>query len=451
MQISLNAKAIWVLFIILIAGMMGTQAVWTLATYLFQKDRMQKQVSEFIMKSIDNEAQIRMSQMRGDHKEEFENEGDSTFVIYSSEDTVTFDRTNSPEMLKTEVFQVITERRGYPFRIDSLDSLLNGGFQRYKIESYIICYMDSGGTIFEQRGNPLLLNDKDAFRSDSIPIVNGNKVQIVAQFGMQTAIKTMLIGLSSFSFILMFTVGFIAFLLTRRLLTEKKLNHFRNDFVNAFTHNMKTPLSQVLTTLENINGEKYNARPDLLKKHGNLAFLSVYKIQRQIEQMLAISRSEADNLMLNRADTDIRALVEGLKARFEILKTKPVSIESSYSPEHLTAYIDRQLIEDVVSNLVDNAIKYSDESVNIQIDCSVKDNYLIIKVKDNGFGISEEDRTKIFEKYERGAAFGRQDGAKGFGLGLNYVRRVVLAHSGKIQLISMLGQGSEFIVILPVK
>jgi two-component system phosphate regulon sensor histidine kinase PhoR len=449
MQINLTTKAIWILFSILIAGMIGTQSLWLLAFYMVQKDNLKRNVNQNITKSIDNEVRIRMSQMQGDSKGNVEN--DSLSVIYGSEDTLIFDMIKSPEILKTEVLQTLTDSKGYSFQINTFDSLFHEEFQKSGTNiTYNISFMDSAGTVLARRGDSLILNDKGAFRSDSIPIINGYRIQVVADSVGVPIINKFLFLLSSFSLVLIFTVGFIAFILTRRLLTEKKLNVFRNDFVNAFTHNMKTPLSQVLTTFENINDEKYSARPDMLKKHANLAFLSVYRIQRQIEQMLAISKSEAGNLLLNREFTDIKTLVEGLKSRFEISKTKPMSIENTYVPEQITAFIDRQLIEDVISNLIDNAIKYSGESVKINIDCFVKSNNLVVRVLDNGFGISEEDRKKIFEKYERGAAFGRQGGAKGFGLGLNYVRRVVLAHGGRIQLVSTLGQGSEFRVILPI-
>ncbi|MDR2146081.1 MAG: HAMP domain-containing histidine kinase [Tannerella sp.] len=448
MKIKISNKIIWALFIAVIAGLVVLQAVWLYNSYQSKTQDLHKQIQDILEVSIKDEVSNRLNQAKSKRADAYQvvwYKEDGPKEIEQSDSIIL----NTEEVFEAGFYQSILNIGYLKFQIDTLDSLFHNELQKAEINAtYNICYRDSNGIILEQSGDSLLLNDETAFRSDAMLIVNGQRVQVTADIAVPFVIRRM-INILILSVLLIITIGVIAYLLTKRLLNEQKLNQFRNDFVNAFTHNMKTPLGQVLTTLENINGKKYGERPDLLEKHTNLAFLSVYKIQRQIEQMLAISKSEADSLPLNREDTDMQALMEGLKARFDVSGTKPVSIETSCNPEHLIARIDRQLMEDVISNLLDNAIKYSGESVKIVMDCSVKGNNLIFKVIDNGLGISDEDRKKIFEKYERGAAFARPDGAKGFGLGLNYVQKVVSAHGGNVQLFSTLGQGSEFRIILP--
>ncbi len=111
--------------------------------------------------------------------------------------------------------------------------------------------------------------------------------------------------------------------------------------------------------------------------------------------------------------------------------------------------MDKTLIKNAIANLIENSIKYSGDLVVVEIDSYINHNQLFIKVKDNGYGISDDDKTKIFDKFERGAAVKRK-GAKGFGLGLNYVKRVVEAHGGIVVLYSKEGAGSEFTMILPL-
>src|SRR5690606_29569633 len=98
------------------------------------------------------------------------------------------------------------------------------------------------------------------------------------------------------------------------------------------------------------------------------------------------------------------------------------------------------MLTNAVSNLIDNAIKYSGNSVNINIRCEQKDKDVFIYIKDNGYGMSEKDQVKVFTMFERGKAVTRKE-AKGFGLGLSYVKRVVEAHGGTVNLFSKEGEG----------
>lgn len=117
-----------------------------------------------------------------------------------------------------------------------------------------------------------------------------------------------------------------------------------------------------------------------------------------------------------------------------------------------TAYADAEYLEEVISNLIDNSIKYSGESVEIRINTAQDDRYTVLKVHDNGFGISDKDIHLIFRKYERASAVkrNRRKGASGFGLGLNFVDQVVEAHHGKIFVSSIEGEFTEFTIYLPL-
>ena len=118
-----------------------------------------------------------------------------------------------------------------------------------------------------------------------------------------------------------------------------------------------------------------------------------------------------------------------------------------------TAYADNDYLGEVLSNLIDNAIKYSKGSVEINITAEESERYTILKVRDNGLGISEADQKVIFQKYERAAAAkrSRRNGASGFGLGLNFVDQMIKAHEGRIFVNSTEGEFTEFTIYLPLE
>jgi two-component system phosphate regulon sensor histidine kinase PhoR len=143
-------------------------------------------------------------------------------------------------------------------------------------------------------------------------------------------------------------------------------------------------------------------------------------------------------------------MIKELEDRFSVSTDKQVSIHSSIDiDQYQSIYVDSTLIKNAIANLIDNAIKYSGDPVNINIKCYTTNQQIHISIEDNGFGISDEDKDKIFGKFERGAAVGRK-GAKGFGLGLNYVKQVVKAHGGIVLLFSNKGKGSIFSLVIPL-
>ena len=117
-----------------------------------------------------------------------------------------------------------------------------------------------------------------------------------------------------------------------------------------------------------------------------------------------------------------------------------------------SAYADSEYLEEVISNLIDNSIKYSKDSVQINITAEESNRYTVLKIRDNGLGIAEKDIHLIFQKFERTSAVkrNRRNGVSGFGLGLSFVDQVVKAHEGRIFVTSLEGEFTEFIICLPM-
>ena len=193
-----------------------------------------------------------------------------------------------------------------------------------------------------------------------------------------------------------------------------KISQIREDFSYAMVHDMKTPLSTIMMVQDMLESGRLDTRPEI-------------------------------------KEVELTPIIEKLTEKFKAKAQKPVNFIISLQAK--TAYADNDYLGEVLSNLIDNAIKYSKESVEINITAEESERYTILKVRDNGMGISEADQKVIFQKYERAAAArrSRKNGASGFGLGLNFVDQVIKAHDGRIFVNSTEGEFTEFTIYLPLE
>ena len=163
--------------------------------------------------------------------------------------------------------------------------------------------------------------------------------------------------------------------------------------------------------------------------------------------IVALSKLEEGLLTLNREAVNLTQLFDKMKSRFVSYPVKKVEIRTVYAPDEIFVSGDGQLLNQCFANLIDNAIKYSGEEVLIEVTISKTGNLTIVSIKDNGYGIPEDQLPIIFEKYSR--AHTEHTKINGFGIGLNYVKTIVEKHKGKVEVKSQPGQGSEFSVMLP--
>ena len=191
-------------------------------------------------------------------------------------------------------------------------------------------------------------------------------------------------------------------------------------------------------------------RQEMKDKYFDIAENEADHLLTLTNKVLTISKLENHKLEMNRTEVELIPIIEKLTEKFKAKSQKTVNFITDIKAE--TAYADAEYLEEVISNLIDNSIKYSDESVEIKISTAQDDRYTMMKIRDNGFGISEKDIHLIFQKFERASAIkrSRKNGASGFGLGLSFVDQVVKAHHGKIFVTSIEGEFTEFIIYLPL-
>jgi signal transduction histidine kinase len=233
---------------------------------------------------------------------------------------------------------------------------------------------------------------------------------------------------------------------------QKRFSEMKNDFVNNITHELKTPITTISLASQMLSDP---AIPDKEKKMPKLSYTILTESKRLhflVEQVLQIAIFERGNLRLNSKETDILSLLTGVIQHFIIqIEKKNITLKAELDPlKDITIWADELHLTNVFTNLFDNAIKYQNKNdPYIEVTAKNMNNYVQIKIKDNGKGLSHENLKKIFDKFYR-VPTGNVHAVKGFGLGLSYAKKIVDMLHGTIEVSSELGKGSVFTVILPV-
>lgn len=246
-----------------------------------------------------------------------------------------------------------------------------------------------------------------------------------------------------------FVVGCIIYQI-KIIAKQNLIAKIRQDFSCAMIHDMKNPLGSIQMGISALEGGKLDHKPEVKAKHFRVVREETEHLLQLANKVLTISKLEEGKLTLAKQDVFLPDMIENLIEKFTLKATKPIAFRTELTIQSVSA--DEEYLQEAISNLIENATKYSKEAILIEISSSEMDQEIVIKVKDNGMGISHKDQLLIFEKFERASATGRtfkEGGATGFGLGLNYVLRVIEAHGGRVTVESMEGEYSEFSIYLP--
>ena len=234
------------------------------------------------------------------------------------------------------------------------------------------------------------------------------------------------------------------------IIRQNKITRLREDFSNAMIHDMKTPLASIIMSTRMLKSGKANDKPEITQKFFQVIEDESDHLLTLVDKALTLSKAEAGKLHLQKQEILLRPMIDDLTEKFTLKSEKPVEFNIQLEVDKV--YADAGYLKEAISNLIDNGVKYSGDSVRIEMDSYLNEKgETCISVKDNGLGIPLKDHKKIFEKFERASAMGRsrKGGATGFGLGLNYVLNIVRAHGGNVQVDSIEGEYSEFTIVLP--
>jgi len=252
----------------------------------------------------------------------------------------------------------------------------------------------------------------------------------------------------SILFLLIMSTSF--FMIIRVMFRLKRLSRVKTDFINDMIHEFKTPIATISLASEMLLDSDVNNFPYKTKRYANVIFDENGRLQKQVEQVLQLSVLDKDEFSLKLKEVDLHRIVRKMTEYFSIDVKKrrgTIITELVADQHHLMAY--KTHLSNIVSNLIDNAIKYTPESPEIKISTRNENGRIILMVSDNGIGISQENQKHIFKRLYRVPTENLHD-VKGFGLGLFYVKTMVEAHMGKIKLTSELNKGTTFILDLPI-
>ena len=438
----MKLKSIWIVFIVAMFSLFTLQCIWLYNMYIEKKMAIQEALDMLFTNAVEAELSDRFiysSEFVDNNPEKYK---DFSYTQAHEISNLLENGLMSLQYLEDQKFLAFLE---IPFNLTALDSIYNSILiQEGLLTTYTINHKDSTNNIIQSAGTNL----SAGFKTKALPIINKEEVYAVVSIPIPFVFKEMFGFLLISLLILCLIIGCLIYEM-RIIFTQRRLNQLREDFSHALIHDMKTPLSTIYMAIDQLARGNLDKAPELRAKFCSTALAQVLGLQDLSDKILTIARLEQNILTLEQKIVNIPNILQLLVDKFSVQSKKKVCITLNVDLAEEDFLADPIYLSNAISNLIDNAIKYSGSSVSIEIDCRMVNDKLLIEVRDNGFGISLKDQETIFEKFERGAAVSRK-GAKGFGLGLNYVKQVMEAHGGAVSLSSIEGQGSLFILSLPI-
>ena len=251
--------------------------------------------------------------------------------------------------------------------------------------------------------------------------------------------------------VLLVVIFFLAFTyLFKTILTQNKLSELKNDFISNMTHEFKTPISTISLACQAMQDKDMMGEAlDKSKPFVTMIQQENIRLEVLVERILQSATIEKSDVPFKQEDINLTELVSELAAharfRLKVVNGKLEEVLPNV-PVWITA--DKMHTSNMISNLLDNAIKYSNGEPKIAVSLSVTEKEILLAIKDQGIGISKEHIGKIFDKLYR-VPTGNVHNVKGFGLGLSYVKAIVDLNGWKISVDSQIGKGSEFCIRIP--
>lgn len=258
----------------------------------------------------------------------------------------------------------------------------------------------------------------------------------------------MMIPAIAFTVILFVTFVFTIYVIFR----QKKVTEMKNDFINNMTHEFKTPISSISLAAQMLSDQSIKKSEAMYESLSRVINDETKRLRFQVEKVLQMSLYDRDNIAFKQKVLDANALLEGVIKTFNLKVTQNGGeISSDLKAENASIYVDEMHFTNVIFNLMDNAVKYKRDDVALHLTVRTWNagNKIHISVEDNGIGIQKDDLKHIFDKFYR-VHTGNKHDVKGFGLGLAYVKKIVSLQKGTIHAESEYGQGTKFIITLPI-
>lgn len=326
--------------------------------------------------------------------------------------------------LKTE-FQKLNIRQSFEYRIFDCanEQLMYGG------------YVEGENSFDKEKVNRTL------------PVLKSDNYYFTVYFPHQTfdIVTSMSLWLFS-SFVLFIVLIFFTYSLFV-ILKQKRLSEIQKDFINNMTHEIKTPVSIISASAETIRNPSIVEQPQRLINYANIIIEESNRLKLAIDRVLSIA--DTDRIIKYNTDRiNIHNLIEEVTNSICNQSKKNINLKFNFKAKNYSVLGDEFYLSNLISNLTENAIKYSGDDLIFQIESKNVGNCIELAFTDNGIGIDKKYLTKIFDKFYR-VPTGNLHDAKGFGIGLSYVKQIVKLHKGNIKVNSELNKGTTFVIQLP--
>ena len=427
----IKTKYLKIITAISLTSILALQLMWLCNTYILIRNNISEEINQILYTGMEDEAITRLNKTPKGTNIKGEAATDSI-----------------PEItyLEEGLYNL-----GYYISIEDVDSIASTLLLEHKISSDFILNLinPKTGEVLQQskKGNFCLWN---AIHSKEIPIRTdlSQTVQMILVNPHWSIFARM--GILLLSTAVMVVFAFIGlFYQIKIIITERKIARLKEDFSYAMIHDMKTPISSAIMCTSRLHSGKLDDKPEIKNHYFTIVENELEHLLALSNKVLTLAKLEQHKLEMNKKEVPLSPMIEDLIEKFTIKTEKTIHFTTDLKTEKV--YADEEFLKEAISNLIDNAIKYSQESVKINISSSSDANHDIINIYDNGIGIPQKDQKKIFEKFERASAIKqtRKGGPSGFGLGLNYVYQVMEAHEGRVYINSIEGEFSEFSLLIP--
>lgn len=416
-------RNIIILAALLLLSLVATQILWVGKAY----DLQEKQFNYDVTDALKNVAQQILR-----HKK------DSSLLI------------EPVKQISSNQFNVAINDTLHPFY---LESLLNKEFSKHQIDisyKYAIydCFTDS--VVFSKL---VTTGDSNEIGEPALSEMkwekDGHYFSVYFPSKSRHVFRRM--GFWIFSSAILFIVILFFVYTISVILKQKRLSEIKTDFINNMTHELKTPISTISLSSEVLQRPDIINNPERLKNYAAIIYKENNRLKKQVERVLQMASLEKEEIQLNVKLNDIHEVILNSANTFRLsVEEKGGFIKTNLAAADPGILADEVHITNIIHNLLDNANKYSPDKPEIIIRTENVRGGILITVEDKGIGIRREDQNYIFDKFYR-VPTGNLHDVKGFGLGLNYVKTMALAHGGKVSVQSELGTGSRFCLFLPKK
>jgi two-component system phosphate regulon sensor histidine kinase PhoR len=254
------------------------------------------------------------------------------------------------------IMQLIALSYDLPLNLSYTDSIYAQYLQEKDIiADYQITYLDSLDQVMATAGTPIARG----YATDTIPIVNGTKVAATVDITPPVVFRTMF-GILLLSVVMLALIIACMFYVTRHFISQQHIMRLRESFTQALTHDMKTPLSSIRTVLDHFQNGTLDPHPELKTRFNAIAIEQCLDLQAMVNQVLTVAYSDQKQLALNRQTLDLPAMMRALIDKFTAKGGKSIEFAEEYDLRGADVYADPLYLSNAVSNLFDNAIKYSD-------------------------------------------------------------------------------------------